>query len=241
MTMNDHPSEIELLELVEDDLDPPARAAVEAHVASCPQCGATVSQLEQARAALRAAPLPELPPERQAEIFASLGPQERERSGILGFFSSPKRIALVAAPVAAAVVAVVAISLTGGNGSGTSAAKETDNRTPAAPEAQAGAAATTAAAGATQSTPAPAFAETGGAATFSGPAPAAEKTEIRAVGAATDVADELEQSGVHVDRVLDTKVVVTGDPQEVRAALSDRLAKPGEQAVVVEVKPPGGG
>jgi hypothetical protein len=242
--MQEHPSEIELLELVEGELDGPEKAAVEAHVTSCLRCAASVAELEQGRAALRGAPLFELPAERRSAIFASLGAQERDRSRRLAFLSSPRQLALVAVPVAAAVATAVTISVTGGNGSPGATdeaaaqplAEEHASRTAAAPPAGR----------AEASTPAPsggaAAAGTTGAALDTAPVTAASApTRIRALGAATDVADALERAGVHVDRILDRQVEVTGDPDAVRAALAGRLAAPGQQAVVVVVLSPAEG
>jgi len=240
VTMQEHPSDVELLELVEGDLDEPERAAIETHIATCARCAAAVAELEQAREVLRSAPLLELPPERRALIFESLPPQEADRSGVRRFFSSPRRIALVAVPVAAAAIAAaVTISLTGGGGGAESKGERLQaeaSRTAAPPAAEAGGtAATTAAA---IPAPAPSIeaapAKTGATETSAAPQP----TTIRALGAATDVADELERAGIHVDRVLAHKVIVTGDPAAVRAALDGRLSSPEQPGVDVVVQPP---
>ena len=245
MTMQEHPSEIELLELVEGDLDDAERGAIEAHLAGCVTCAAARAELEQSRGVLRSLPLLELPPKRRALIFDSLPRQDRDRSG----WRSPKRLALVAVPVAAAVAAVVAISVSRGGGTTTASDEAARAAAPAAvAEAQTAGGATAAPPAATppSRTTAPSFAapaHTG--ATETAPAPStettftAQSTKIRALGAATDVAVVLESAGVHVVEVRNESVIVTGDPAAVRQALDGRVTAQRQKSVEVIVRPAG--
>ncbi len=117
-----HPSEIELFEYVEEDLEEAATVTVRAHLETCPACAATVTELEQARRALRDSPLLGLPAARLDAILSTLPRQERDRPALLEFLSSPKRLAAVLAPVAAVVALVVALTTVTGKDGGEQAA-----------------------------------------------------------------------------------------------------------------------
>jgi anti-sigma factor RsiW len=100
-----HPDERELLELVEEELPEPRKAAVAEHVAACSRCAESIRQLETARYALRSAPLIELPEETRKAALAALP----ERSVRRGWSWRPRLVvpALAAAAVAAVVAGVV--------------------------------------------------------------------------------------------------------------------------------------
>jgi hypothetical protein len=113
-----HPSEIELLELVEGELDAEAESTVRAHLVSCDACASDVERLERARGVLRASPIVELPPGRLEELLERLPAQEREAGELRGLVRSRRRLLAVLAPAAAALVAVVAVVSTTGGGEG---------------------------------------------------------------------------------------------------------------------------
>jgi anti-sigma factor RsiW len=104
-----HPSELELLSFVEEELDGEARRDVAEHLVACRTCADEIRRLEAARDALRSAPLLELPDERRDEILASL-PERRDR---WRRFRPARRALVIAAPVAAAA-ALVAVLVVGG-------------------------------------------------------------------------------------------------------------------------------
>ena len=110
-----HPNELELLSYVEEELPAAGRREVAEHLVACRSCAEKVRLLERGRAALRAAPLLELPEGRRQEIVSSL-PGRRDRWRPL---VPLRRGLLVAAPVAAAAVLVavfVVAGLPGGGG-----------------------------------------------------------------------------------------------------------------------------
>jgi anti-sigma factor RsiW len=111
-----HPTEIELLDYVEGDVDTSASGVLRAHVEACSACSATVAELERARATLRGAPLLELPATRADAMLRRLPRQEPDRPTWFEQLRSPRRLALVLAPTAALAAAVVAIVVVAGNG-----------------------------------------------------------------------------------------------------------------------------
>lgn len=100
-----HPHELDLLAYAEGERDD-----LRDHMTTCPECSAAVRELAAARTALRSAPLVRLPESRVREIVAGLPERPRVRR-----LSGWPRIAVLAAPVAAAVVAISVVSL-GGEG-----------------------------------------------------------------------------------------------------------------------------
>jgi hypothetical protein len=104
-----HPDELELLSFVEEELDGETRREVGEHLVACRSCADQVRRLEAGRAALRAAPLLELPDGRREEIMASL-PERRDPWRL---FRPAKRVLVIAAPVAAAA-ALVGVFVLGG-------------------------------------------------------------------------------------------------------------------------------
>jgi predicted anti-sigma-YlaC factor YlaD len=99
--MTEHLHELDLLALADGELDRPRRREVEEHLASCPECAASLAQLEAGRDALRGAEVLRLPPERREAIRGALpvaGPDRIRR------FTVPhRRLAMI---LAAAVVGV---------------------------------------------------------------------------------------------------------------------------------------
>ena len=98
-----HPDELDLLSYVEGDLGGAARDSVIQHVATCPDCGTRVRELESAREVLRAASPLEFPRD-QAALELPPRPEERR------VYVSPMRLATVLAPVAAVVALVIGLA-----------------------------------------------------------------------------------------------------------------------------------
>src|SRR6185503_18624798 len=94
-----HPSDVELFEYVEGELDGPAAARVRLHVDSCPICAAAIARSDRGRDALRASPILELPESARRTLRDQLGeqepPPERPRRWSAG------RLAAILAPIAA--------------------------------------------------------------------------------------------------------------------------------------------
>jgi hypothetical protein len=105
-----HPTELELLSFVEEELGGDVRRDVGEHLVACRPCADQIRRLEAAREALRSASPLELPDERRGEIFASLP----ERRDPWRRFRPAKRALVVAAPIAAAAV-LVAVFFIGGS------------------------------------------------------------------------------------------------------------------------------
>ena len=95
-----HPEELELLAYLEGELDDPHRAQVASHLESCDRCAQELRSLEAGRAALRSAPMLELPPERLEALLTRLPSRAATPPGVI-------RRAL---PVAAALAAVAALA-----------------------------------------------------------------------------------------------------------------------------------
>ena len=240
-----HPSEIELLEEVEGELEHEQSAAIRAHVETCAVCAASLAELERARSVLRASPLLEPPAARVSEIAASLLEQERVRRRWLFFRSSPRRLAVVLVPVAAAIVAVVVVTTNGGNGGPTAAPAPNPERGAAPAEAQTAQAfggeaappnepAPPPSAKSGTTTTAPSSADNGATAA------AAPETTLEAVaapiavkGPASEVQALLEQDGFAAKVIDETTVEVTGaEASAVESALKARA--PGTVHVVVK-------
>jgi len=119
MTEN-HPEELELLAYADGELADPERVA--AHVQACEQCGEQLRLLEDARTALREAPLLELPAERRAQILHDL-PERPERRRLrmpVGALAAAAALLLIAGSVA--LFTMVGGNGGGGGGSGSEAA-----------------------------------------------------------------------------------------------------------------------
>lgn len=207
-----HPDEPALLAYVEEELPVERRREVDEHLAACGTCAEQVRALGVARAALRAAPLLELPEERRAAILAALP----ERRDPWRAFRPVRRALLVAAPVAAAAafvgVFVLAATQLGNGGD--------DDSGEAAQVAEDSAA------------------EEGGAqealtGTGADTAPQTSEADSRGVrvgtvaGPPAEVVRILAREGIRAV-VADGAVVAEGRAAEVRAALAGRAAGPVE-------------
>jgi hypothetical protein len=95
-----HPDELELLAYVEGELDDLRRAEVASHLESCDRCAQELHAVEAGRAALRSAPMLELPQERLEALLIRLPSRAAAPPGLI-------RRAL---PVAAALAAVAAVA-----------------------------------------------------------------------------------------------------------------------------------
>jgi hypothetical protein len=216
-----HPSEIELLELVEGDLDEPQAQAVRGHTAACASCSEALAELEAGRDVLRASPVLELPDATYRHMLEALGPQEGTQPSRLASRFTWRRVALVLAPVAG-VVAAVAIGLSvadGGGGereSAPAAAEAADASAEQAPLAEDAGGADAPAAGAAEA--APPAAESATSALES-----AARAVVRSVeGPAAEVARLLSEAGLDA-RVVDGTVEVRGaDPARVEELLEGR-------------------
>jgi hypothetical protein len=95
-----HPEELELLAYVEGELDDPRRAEVASHLEACDRCVQELRSVESGKAALRSAPMLELPPGRLETMLTRLPSRAAAPPGLI-------RRAL---PVAAALAAVAALA-----------------------------------------------------------------------------------------------------------------------------------
>jgi anti-sigma factor RsiW len=95
-----HPEELELLAYLEGELDDSRRAEVASHLEACDRCAQEVRSVEAGRAALRSAPMLELPSERLEATLTGLPPRAVTPPGVI-------RRAL---PIAAALAAVAALA-----------------------------------------------------------------------------------------------------------------------------------
>jgi anti-sigma factor RsiW len=202
-----HPHELELLSFVEEELDDRARVEVAEHLVACRSCADQVRRLEAGRAALRDAPLLELPAGRREEIVASL-PERRDPWRL---FRPVKKALVVAAPVAGAAVLVGVFVMAGTQLRG--GGDDDDAAAPAAEEAADAGAADTAE---TQQ------AQEGGA-EESEAAPALDAALVRSVqGPAAEIVRILEAEGIPAEVDLAGAVVAEARAGEVRAALAGR-------------------
>jgi hypothetical protein len=95
-----HPEELELLAYLEGELDDRRRGQVASHLETCEICADDLRAAETGRAALRSAPMLELPAERLEALLTRLPARASTSPGLL-------RRAL---PVAAALAAVAALA-----------------------------------------------------------------------------------------------------------------------------------
>ena len=110
-----HPDEVQLLAFVERDLATGEHDDVANHLRSCPACAGTVGELASARAALRAAPILDLPRDARNRISAGLDTRPPARRA----YVSPMRLVTILAPAAVVVAVVAAVaSLDGPGGRG---------------------------------------------------------------------------------------------------------------------------
>jgi Putative zinc-finger len=107
-----HPEELELLAYLEGELDDPRRGQVASHLETCERCAQELRAAEAGRAALRSAPMLELPRERLEAVLTRLPSQAATSPGLLR-----RVLPLAAALAAVAALAVGAFVLgTGGEG-----------------------------------------------------------------------------------------------------------------------------
>jgi hypothetical protein len=95
-----HLEELELLSYLEGNLDDTRRGQVASHLETCERCAQELRAVEAGRAALRSAPMLELPPERLEAMLTRLPSRAATPPGVI-------RRAL---PVAAALAAVAALA-----------------------------------------------------------------------------------------------------------------------------------
>jgi hypothetical protein len=95
-----HPEELELLSYLEGNLDDTRRGQVVSHLEACERCAQELRAVEAGRAALRSAPMLELPSERLEAMLTRLPSRAATPPGVI-------RRAL---PVAAALAAVAALA-----------------------------------------------------------------------------------------------------------------------------------
>ncbi len=124
MMASDHPSEIELFEEVEGELEPERSSAIRSHLETCPACAASIAELMRAREALRSSPLLELPAVRVSEMVATFPRRERTRRFFLARLTTLQRVGAAAAAVAAVVVAVTVVTTGNDNSAEPTAAGE---------------------------------------------------------------------------------------------------------------------
>jgi hypothetical protein len=236
MSDQQHLSEIELFELVEGDLPETDAASARAHVAACEECAAGVAALEQARVALRATPLLELPDDRYREMLRALPAQEGERPP-RRLLAHPRRWLVVLAPVAtvAAVVLVVVAVQNGGGGDDEAAAPAEPALVMQAEESQADAAPgggeDASAEVPAEAAPAEPPAEAAEPPATASPAPpvaeasvpedGARETIRSVAGTPAEVAERLQQEGLNARAVDGTVEVAGSDPDVVAKALED--------------------
>jgi hypothetical protein len=95
-----HPEELELLAYLEGELDDPRRGQVASHLETCDRCTQDLRSVEAGRAALRSAPMLELPEEHFEALLTRLPSRAATPPGLI-------RRTL---PVAAALAAVAALA-----------------------------------------------------------------------------------------------------------------------------------
>jgi predicted anti-sigma-YlaC factor YlaD len=120
MVTGTHPTDIELFDYVECEVTDDRKAELEAHLATCAECGEHVARVTAGRDALRAAQFLQLPPRRREAIFLNL-PEQRRAAGRSPAMS-PKRLLAVLTPIAAVGAVVAALVTTGNQGGGGGAA-----------------------------------------------------------------------------------------------------------------------
>jgi len=116
MVTGTHPNDIELFDYVEGELTDDRKVELEAHLASCAECGEHVARVTAGRDALRAAQFLQLPPRRRQAIFLNL-PEQRRAEGRSPAMS-PKRLLAVLTPIVAVAAVVAALVTTTGNQGG---------------------------------------------------------------------------------------------------------------------------
>jgi hypothetical protein len=205
-----HPSELELLSFVEEELDADEHRDVSEHLVACRPCADQIRRLEAARQALRSAPPLELPEERRDEILASLP----ERPDPWRRFRPAKRVLVIAAPVAAAA-ALVGVFVVGGTQLGSSGDDDSGEAADVAAEESGGA-----------DEPAPQRMEAAPTATEEAAAPqdapAGTTFVLFVQGPAAEIVRLLAAEGIAAEVDPGGGVVAEARAGEVRAALAGR-------------------
>src|SRR3712207_3607368 len=88
---------------MDNDLTPDELRAVQAHVAGCAECAATLAEYRQLRSLVRALPQPTPPPALRQSVFAKATPAYRRRA----FFFDLGQRGLAYGALAVAVLAIV--------------------------------------------------------------------------------------------------------------------------------------
>ncbi len=218
-----HPSDLELFEFVEGELDETAAARISLHVDGCPLCAEAVALSAEGRDALRASPILELPESAARASRERLGPQERDPGKRRHW--SPGRLVAVLAPVAAVAAAVVAVVVvTNGNNENAEKARPEVAAASAAPADTAAAAdAATTAAATTANEGGATAADTGAAADSSSLESTAAPILVRKVtGPATAVVSLLVKAGLKATRTDQGVTVEGADSASVDRALDGR-------------------
>lgn len=201
-----HPEELELLAYLEGELDDPRRGQVASHLETCDHCAQELRAVEAGRAALRSAPMLELPQERLEALLTRLPSRAATPPGLI------RRVL----PVAAALAAVAALAGgafvlgTSGGGDDESSGVAQDEASSAGGGAAEGAATTGG------STP---EGQKGTATDHSeGLAPTALRV-ARVAGSPASVARRLRSEGFNARAVNGTVIVRSATAAEVRKAL----------------------
>jgi anti-sigma factor RsiW len=204
-----HPTELELLSFVEEELGDDVRRDVGEHLVACRPCADQIRRLEAAREALRSASPLELPDERRGEIFASLP----ERRDPWRRFRPARRVLVIAAPVAAAA-ALAAVFVVGGTQLGSSGDDDSEAADVAAEESG----------GAETTSPMEMDATTTTTAEQAAPADAPEGATfvLFAQGPAAEIVRVLAGEGITAEVDPGGGVVAEARAGEVRAALAGR-------------------
>ena len=131
-----HPQDDTLIAYALNEMDPPSRAELEAHVRACPACSDTVRKLGEAMGGFRGAVLPD-PPARVLVQLLSAQAEAREPRRVVSWWRAPLAAAVVVAFTASIFVAGFWFgqrSTEGSTAFSTSPAARARGRLPAAPQ-----------------------------------------------------------------------------------------------------------
>lgn len=192
MVTGAHPTELELFDFVEGDLDAARAEAVELHLARCTECAGQVERVQEGKKALRGSQFLQLPERRREGVLMNLPTQRRDVPERRGW--NPKQLIAVLTPVAAIIAVIAVLASTNGSNS----------------ELAGRAAAETGGAGG------------GAEVQGSTKSPLAGETAFSTAGTAKDVAAELRDKGFRAEVQQDAVVVHGTSKERVRRALADR-------------------
>lgn len=204
MVTGAHPTEIELFDYVEGDLDAAGAEAVGLHLASCAECAGQVERVQAGREALRGSQFLQLPERRRDGVLMNLPTHRRDVRERRGW--SPKQLVAVLTPVAAIVAVIAVLANTNGGGSTSEAGGTADGASAGSGGAE--------------------VQESTRSATLTG------ETAFSAAGTPTDVAQELRDKGFRAEAQKDAVVVHGASKERVRQALADR--GPGDVPVIIQ-------